>query len=93
MAIYAEAEGTDRKGEDYYIPHIVAVSKQDPPDKELIIMPRSDITPILNQIEPFIPRVYEVWQGKVKPQRCGKCDYCRSTKKLKEAVHYMEIGL
>ena len=93
MAIYAEAERTDRKGEDYYIPHIVAVSKEDPPDKELIIMPRQDIIPILNQIEPFIPRVYEVWQGKVEPQRCGKCDFCRSTKKLKEAVHYMEIGL
>ena len=28
-------------------------------------------------------RIYKVKTGMVKPLRCGRCEYCRATKKLK----------
>lgn len=93
VAVYSEIELRYRKGKDYYMPHILAVSKEDPPDKELIMFGRNFIPDLLDQLEVFAPRVYEVWQGKAEPRRCGTCDYCRSTKKLKEAIYYIEVGL
>jgi hypothetical protein len=40
-------------------------------------------------IEQIVKEVLE----EAEPERCGKCDYCRSTKKLEKAVYYMEIGV
>lgn len=93
LAVYAEIERRDRNGERHYMPHILAVSKEDPPDKELIKLPRNEIIGILDEIERHIPRVFEVWKGKRKPRRCGKCDYCRSTKKLTRAIYYFDVGV
>jgi hypothetical protein len=93
LAVYAEIERRNRGGAKHYMPHILAVSKEDPPDKELIKLPRDEILDILDEIEINIPRIHQVWKGEAEPERCGKCDYCRSTKKLEKAVYYMEIGL
>lgn len=93
LACYAEIERRNRKDEYHFLPHILAVSKEDPPDKELIKLPRAEIWDILNEIEHHIPRIHEVWKEKEKPKRCGKCDYCRSTKKLKKAVFYLNVGI
>ena len=93
LAVYAEILRRHLKMDKHYIPHILAVSKTDPPDKELIYMPREDIEPILDRIELDIPRVYDVWKGNAEPKGCGRCEYCLSKKKLKEAVYYMDIGI
>ncbi len=38
-----------------------------------------------------IERVKKVWKGELEPIRCGKCDYCKATKELKEIIHYKEL--
>ena len=93
LAVYAEILKRHLKMDEHYTPHILAVDKGKPPDKELIYMPREDIEPILDRIELDIPRVYDVWKGNVEPKGCGRCEYCKSIKKLKEAVYYMDIGI
>jgi len=93
MASYAEIVrlGTGG-GKGWFAPHIIAVSKESPPDKELINFGTEFIKPTLDEMSLFAPGVRAVWTGEVEPTRCGKCDYCRATKVLTKAVHYTEIG-
>lgn len=90
-ALYAEIErlANGRPPEDWFDFYIVAVSKQDYPDKAVIDMrgPERYIQE-LSQIEANMPRVLAVKNGEVEPVRCENCAYCRSTKKLKGTIHY-----
>lgn len=92
MAIYAEIERQNRGGENYFSPHIIAVSKEDPPDKEVIYFGTDFIEQTLKEMEYYAERVKEVWEGKSKPERCGVCDYCRKTKVLSGTVFYKDVG-
>ena len=91
MAIYAEAERLNRKADDYLHPHIIAVSKEDIPDKAVIYLGTEFIKDKLIDVERGIERFKDVWQGKAEPQRCEICDYCRSTKKLDKIIFYTDI--
>lgn len=90
-SIYSEVEriAHGRPEEDWFDFYIVAVSKQDYPDKEVISMVDADRCRMeLSQIKANMPRILEVKAGKVEPMYCGKCDYCRSIKKLNTVIHY-----
>lgn len=95
MAIYAEIErkAMNRAEVDWLIPHMVIVTKQDPPDHEIIYFDHDMIREELNYISSHIERVKAVKSGKVKPVRCGQCEYCRSTKKISEVKHYSYFNL
>src|SRR5690554_5906181 len=88
MAVYAELERLYRQGDKHFMPHILAVTKENPPDKALINMGTDFIKYVLESIEIKLPHIIDVWQGKVKPERCGRCDYCRATKELKTVKYY-----
>ncbi len=70
---------------------IVAVTKQNPPDKMVLTFLEQDFQEGLAEVESYLPHILEVKQGIITPERCGKCDYCRKTKKLDRAVHYTEL--
>lgn len=92
VAVYSEVERLNSGGDwlDFYM---VAVSKQDVPDKEVINLTDPDRVAVeLASIGVHMPRIIAVKEGRVEPFRCGACDYCRATKHLTRAVHYMEIG-
>lgn len=91
MAIYCEIDRINRKAEDYYQPHIIAVSKEDIPDKEVIFLGTDFIEDKLLEVEILIDHIKDVWLGKVLPVGCGECDYCKSTKKLTKILHYTEL--
>lgn len=62
---------------------IIAVSKQDPPDKEaLLLNHRQRYDYELERIKEKLPYIQRIKQGFVRPRRCGVCNYCRATKKL-----------
>lgn len=67
-------------------PYIVAVSKEDPPDKEMLSIPEYRLSEALDLIEQKQPHIDQVRRGEVEPVRCGKCDYCRATKVLDKIV-------
>jgi len=93
MAVYAEGEkrASDRK--EWLIPHMVVVTKQDPPDHEIIYFDYDAIVSGLAIVEQHIERVKTVKSGEVEPVRCEKCDYCRDTKKISRIKHYSELAL
>lgn len=93
-AIYMEIEriASGRPPEDWLDFYIVAVSKQDYPDKAVIDMrgPERYVAE-LAEIEANMPRVLAVKNGEVDPVRCENCSFCRSTKVLTKVVHYSEL--
>ena len=91
MAIYAEVvrRVTGLDLETYLAP----VTKQDPPDKDIVHIPRWRREDILADVERDIPRILAVKSGKRVPQRCGVCEYCRATKMIEEPVDFELVGL
>ncbi len=90
MAGYAEIIRQNIGG-DYLEPHIVAVSKEDPPDKELIRFGTDFIQGQLDSMQLYAEHVEPIWRGRQEPQRCEVCAYCRETKIIKRTVHYTEL--
>ena len=91
-AVYSEIEkqyagaGTD--------PHfiIIAISKQDYPDKDVLeLNHRQRYDYELSQIKERLAFIQRVKQGYTKPTRCGFCDYCRATKKLFAIRPYFKL--
>ncbi len=91
MAAYAEIERQFRGGIGYFQPHIIAVSKEDPPDKEIIHFGTEFIPQALAEMELYAERIKRLWRGEVEPIGCGKCGYCRAKKRLTGTVYYLDI--
>lgn len=92
VAVYAEVEKQNMNRKDWAIPHMVIVTKQDPPDKEIIYFDYAAIESGLQIVRSNIERVKQVKSGQAPPNRCGRCDYCRQTKKA-VIRHYGELAV
>ena len=79
--------------EDWFVPHMVIVTKQDPPDHEVVYFDEDLIRSQLLMVEKHIERVKQVKNKQVKPNRCESCEYCRATKKIQRIKHYSEFDL
>lgn len=93
MSVYAEVERLASKREQWLIPHMVVVTKQDPPDHEILYFDYDTIQQHLNIVSIHIERVKAVKNGAAEPIRCEKCGYCRETKKVTRIKHYSEFSL
>lgn len=93
MAVYCEIERIATKQKLWAEPLIVAVSKEDPPDKEIIsLLDEPRFEEELYKVEMDMPRILEVKFGGEKPERCGRCAYCRSQKKIETVIHYTQLA-
>ncbi len=94
-AIYTEVEriARGRAFGDWSEYLLVAVSKEKYPDKALIRLtdPARWVTE-LTEVERNMPRLIALKTGLAEPIRCERCDYCRATKVLTGAVHYLEVA-
>ena len=70
---------------------IIAVTKQSPPDKAVLYFTEEDYKEGFYEVQENIRHVLDVKNGKIAPERCGHCAYCRATKKLDRAIHYSEL--
>ena len=71
---------------------LVCISKQDPPDKEIINLTHPQRYGLeLDKVYERIGRIQSIKDGIVPPKRCGHCAYCRSTKVLERAMDYWEL--
>ena len=68
--------------------YIVAVTKEKVPDVAVIQIPQHVLDTALKVVESKIDRFALVKHGDIDPNRCGKCDYCKRTKKLAEPMVY-----
>ncbi|KRN29213.1 hypothetical protein IV38_GL000093 [Lactobacillus selangorensis] len=65
---------------------IMAVSKQDPPDHAAIYIEPERFQERMEFIRDYQPRVQQILAGEIEPEACGTCEYCRTTKKLKNFI-------
>ncbi len=72
---------------------IAATTKEKVPNKEVLFIDDERLDECLNYVKSYMPRLKQLKAGEVEPIRCEKCDYCRSTKILKEPKHYKSIDL
>lgn len=91
FAVYLEVERLSTGSEEWLEPILVAVSKEDEPDKEAITIDADRLRMELEDVEKNMPRIIAVKAGYEQPNRCEKCKYCRRSKKLKTIVHYSEL--
>lgn len=87
MAIYNAVEGND------LCTYLAVVTKQTPPDLEIISIPRWRRVELLEEVEKSMPRILAVKSGAEEPRRCGVCEYCRSTKVIDEPIDFELVGL
>ncbi len=83
MAIYATIEKLATNREKYLEPYLVVITKENPSDKAILKGFLQDIELIMFDIESNIPRILGLKSGEIKPNACGKCDYCRQVKETK----------
>lgn len=91
-AVYVEIEKQYSGSETDPAFWLVCISKQDPPDKALITMnhrQRFDVE--LEKIREKIYRIQQIKDGLGVPKRCGRCAYCRSTKRLGMPIDYWQL--
>ncbi len=89
LAIYQELEfqKTGIKKDCF----LAVLTKEKPPNKELIYIPQDRLDASLFHIEPHLERIFKLKNGKEKPIRCEKCDYCRATKQLTSPISYYDL--
>ncbi len=81
-AIYQKIEQLS-SGRDKPLPfYIVAVTKEKVPDVAVIQIPQHVLDTALKIVEAKIDRFDLVKMGEIEPERCGKCEYCKTTKLL-----------
>lgn len=96
---FVEAWGYDLQGAIYQavegnmLPFILAVgTKEAAPDLAALYVDDSALAAKLAEVEACAPRYQAIKEGKVAPHPCGRCPYCRATKKLDRIVHYRELN-
>jgi len=95
-ALYCEIErrAHGRPEYDWFDFYVLAVSKEPVPDKEIISLHDPErYMQELEQVKENMPRILKVKAGEIEPKRCGRCDYCRATKRIQRAIHYSELEL
>lgn len=89
LALYRELL-KQRTGDDYR-QFIVAVSKENVPDKEVLVIPERFLEDGLSRLLEAATEIWNVIQDKKEPKKCERCDYCRSAKKLTKIVSLDEL--
>lgn len=70
---------------------IVAASKEPEPSIISIYVPDADLALALDDVEANSKRYAAIKRGEIEPIGCGRCDYCKSKRKLTGIKHYMMI--
>ena len=65
--------------------YISAISKQTPCDIDLLQVPQERLDEAMARVTPdALDRIAALKNGEEEPKRCGRCDWCRSTKVIKK---------
>lgn len=97
---FIEYWGYDKQGAAYQHLHgkgfpfgIVAATKEENINIEAMYIPQDVLTEAMWHLEDRSPRYAAIKRGEIEPVGCGKCEYCRSRKKLTELKDYRMINM
>lgn len=89
MAIYRELI-KQQFGVDL-VPYIVAVTKEDIPDKAVIRIDKAYTEPKLEEMKFYIERFKAIKEGKENAVGCGSCDYCKKVNKVSKILTLADL--
>lgn len=72
---------------------IVGATKETETDIDAFYIPDEDLDFALSEVEALSPRYAAIKRGEIEPEGCGKCAYCRNTKRLSSIKHYKQISI
>jgi hypothetical protein len=72
---------------------LVGATKETATNIEAMYIPDEDLAFALSEVETLSPRYDAIKRGEIEPEGCGKCAYCRSTKRLTGIKHYKQINI
>lgn len=91
-AIYTEVEARVNKRKET-LPFYLAIATKEPvTNLELVHIPDYQLSDRLLEVGKNMPRILAVKRGETEPERCGVCDYCKSTKVLKKPILADDLG-
>ena len=101
---YFEAWGYDIQGAVYQeivrqntgkvLPfYLAAATKEKTPDIDIVYMNPKSLDFALEQFKANVELYDAIKKGVIEPERCGKCDYCKSTKVLTQPTDSEEFYL
>ena len=70
---------------------IVGATKEAATDIDAFYIPDEDLAFALSEVEALSPRYAAIKRGEIEPEGCGKCAYCRNTKRLSSIKNYKQI--
>lgn len=70
--------------------YILAVTKEASPDLLLVEIPDWLITSAGEVVKHYINRFDLIKKHEIEPRRCGKCAYCKETKRIEKPMKYEE---
>ena len=87
-----EYERKYHKPREKPLPFVLAITtKEENPDKALIEIDQEYLDAALEEVKKLAPRYWDIMQGKIQPQGCGKCSVCRKTKKVSGVQSYKKL--
>ena len=89
MAVYQEI--IRQNTGQLYLPYIVAVTKENVPDKAIIHFDEETLQSALEFVSERIDSVVAAKAGERPPIACMKCEYCRKIKKLHQTISMYEL--
>lgn len=63
--------------------YICGITKEDPSDVAIFEIPQKQLDVAMGIVESRIDRISDILDGKIQPERCECCEYCRKTKKAR----------
>ena len=91
MAVYSELERRSTGGTHPLEPLLMAVTKEDVPDKAIICFDELSLAQKLFEVQERLPRIVAIKEGIEEPRRCNTCRYCRMTKDASQFIHYLDL--
>ena len=86
MAIYQAVEGNSLPT------YLNVITKENPVDLAVIEIPQHHLDAEMEVLAEKLPYFDAIKQGVIEPERCGKCAYCRETKKLTGAISLDDLA-
>ena len=86
MAIYQTVEGNNLPT------YLAVITKENPVDLAVIEIPQHYLDAELDVLAEKLPYFDAIKQGVIEPERCGKCAFCRETKKLTGAISLDDLS-
>ena len=63
--------------------YLACITKEEPSDIGIFEISQDKLDRALQLVKNNLPRIIDIREGKIAPQRCESCSYCRATKKAR----------